>query len=126
MSEIFVDTIKNKAGSTSLDSDKLPDMYSGSPKAWMTHGSTTVIKDSFNVSSLTDSATGKTAVNFSNAFDAKDYATSICSMRSSGSNSHYENNGVSGTATALHAVYISGTSAADTNMASVICVGELA
>ena len=101
-------------------------VLNGSAKAWMTHGSTTVIKDSLNVSSLTDSATGKTAVNFTNSFGAKNYATSICSMRSSGSNSQYENNGVSGSASALHAVYISGTSAADTNMASVICVGDLA
>jgi len=98
----------------------------GSAKAWVTHNAATVAQDSLNVSSLTDSGTGKTAVNFSNSFGAKDYATSICSMRSSGSNSHYENNGVSGSASALNAVYISGTSAADTNVASVICVGELA
>lgn len=101
-------------------------VLNGSAKAWVNHDADTVIRDSLNVSSLTDSATGKTAVNFTNSFGAKDYATSICSMRTSGSNSHYENNGVSGSASALHAVYISGTTAADTNSASVICVGELA
>ena len=101
-------------------------VVNGSAKAWVMHNSSTVAQDSLNVSSLTDSATGKTAVNFSNSFGAKNYATSICSMRSSGSNSHYENNGVSSSASALHAVYISGTSAADTNVASVICVGDLA
>ena len=121
MSEIRATTISDAAGTG-------PITLTGqsAAKAWMTHGSTTVIKDSLNVSSLTDSGTGKTAVNFTNSFGAKDYATSICSMRSSGSNSHYENNGVSGSASALHAVYISGTTAADTNMASVICVGDLA
>ena len=98
----------------------------GSAKAWMTHASTTVILDSLNVSSITDTATGRTAVNFNSSFGAKDYATSICSMRSSGTASHYEDNAVSGSASSVHAVYHNGSANADTNMASVICLGDLA
>lgn len=75
MSEIFVDTIKNKAGSTSLDSDKLPDMYSGSAKVWVNaDGTGTIaIRDSLNVSSITDTATGRITVNFSNNFSNTNY-----------------------------------------------------
>ena len=71
MSEIFVDTIKNKTGSTSLDSDKLPDMYSGSAKAWAEYNqiSTSVIQ-SLNVSSVTDNSVGYSDVNFTNSLSA--------------------------------------------------------
>ena len=76
MSEIFVDTIKNKAGSTSLDSDKLPDMYTGSVKVWCSMSGNTTVDNSLNVSSITD--TGGTApntseVNFTNAMADQDY-----------------------------------------------------
>jgi hypothetical protein len=76
MSEIFVDTIKNKAGSTSLDSDKLPDMYTGSAKSWVNFNGTGTIatRDSFNVSSLTDISTGKYDVTFSSEMGNDDYS----------------------------------------------------
>jgi hypothetical protein len=101
-------------------------VLNGSAKAWATHTSATVLRDSLNVSSLTDTATGKTAVNFSNAFADKDYATSICQMRSSGSASEYEDNGLAGSASKVNVIFILGTSEADTNVASIISIGELA
>ena len=53
---IKVDEIQNKAGSTSLAANKLPDMLSGSAKTWVdfTTITTTAVRDSFNVASLTD------------------------------------------------------------------------
>lgn len=80
MSEIFVDTIKNKAGSTSLDSDKLPDMYSGSAKTYCNFdGSGTVgfnSTQSLNVSSATDNGTGSYQFNMSSAFTSHFFANS--------------------------------------------------
>lgn len=80
MSEIFVDTIKNKAGSTSLDSDKLPDMYSGSAKAWLKSdysSGTPTIQNSLNISSIGDTAVGKRLTTFTNSMaGANDYAVS--------------------------------------------------
>lgn len=79
MSEIFVDTIKNKAGSTSLDSDKLPDMYSGSAKAWFNlNYSTSAVTDSLNIASLTDNGTGDHDLNFTNNMGNTTYALSTC------------------------------------------------
>lgn len=66
MSEIFVDTIKNKAGSTSLDSDKLPDMLSGSAKAWLYQSSGGLV-ESFNTSSHVDNSTGNSSYNLTSA-----------------------------------------------------------
>ena len=80
MSEIFVDTIKNKAGSTSLDSDKLPDMYTGSAKAYCNFdGSGTVGfngTQSLNVSSATDNGTGSYQFSMSSAFTSNKFANS--------------------------------------------------
>ena len=86
MSEIFVDTIKNKAGSTSLDSDKLPDMYSGSAKMWANlNGQGTIsLRDSFNVSSTTDLATGKYTFTFTNAFADTNYSSPSAAADSTG------------------------------------------
>ena len=68
MSEIFVDTIKNKTGSTSLDSDKLPDMYNGSARAWVNFNGTGTpsIRDSLNYSSITDVSTGSYTTAYTN------------------------------------------------------------
>lgn len=90
MSEIFVDTIKNKAGSTSLDSDKLPNMLSGSAKVWVNFNGTGTIatRDSFNVSSLTDHATGQYQVNISSSMSNSNYAVT---------GSHSEDNNTSPT-----------------------------
>jgi hypothetical protein len=121
MSNLVVSNISD--GTTSVGTGYV---VNGSAKAWVTHEAATTVQDSLNVSSLTDTATGKTAVNFSNSFGAKNYATSICQMRSSGSNSEYEDNGIAGNASNVNVVFTSGTSFADTNHASIISIGELA
>ena len=74
MSTVFVDTIKNQTGSTSLAANKLPDMYNGSARVWISDETLNVdtagawTGDSFGVSSITDHATGQAHVNFSNSF----------------------------------------------------------
>ena len=88
MSEIFVDTIKNKAGSTSLDSDKLPDMYTGSAKMFVNfYGTgTPTARKSFNLSSITDNGTGHYRLTFTNAFADNDFASPSSAADSSGNN----------------------------------------
>lgn len=72
---IKVDTIQNKAGSTSLAANKLPDMLSGSAKAWVNYsGLSSTVTDSFNVSSLTDHAAGQHSTNFSNNMGNANYS----------------------------------------------------
>ena len=87
MSTVFVDTIKNQTGTTSLAANKLPDMLSGSAKAWARfNGSgTAAIDDSFNTSSLTDNGTGKYELDWSSSFSASTYVTSgLCEAVSVG------------------------------------------
>lgn len=88
MSEIFVDTIKNKAGSTSLDSDKLPNMYTGSAKMFTNfYGlSSLIVRKSLNLSSLTDNGTGHYQLTFTNAFADDDYASPSSAADSTGDN----------------------------------------
>jgi hypothetical protein len=56
----------------------IPTTYvtNGSAKAWVNFGGTGTIavRDSLNVTSLTDNGTGDYTVNFSNAFDAATYS----------------------------------------------------
>jgi len=102
-------------------------VVNGSAKAWVIHNSSTVIKDSHNVSSITDTATGRTAVNFNSSFSTTTYAVSVCSMRgSTAAASQFEDNGVSKTASVCNSVYRSSSALADTNQGSVICMGALA
>ena len=76
MSTVFVDTIKNQAGTTSLAANKLPDMLSGSSKAWCNwNGSTAAIRDSFGVSSLTDNGSGDFTFSYTSNFASANYTT---------------------------------------------------
>ena len=76
MSTVFVDTIKNQAGTTSLAANKLPDMLSGSAKAWCDWDGTgtAAINKSLNISSLTDQGTGDQQVNFTNSFTTNGFS----------------------------------------------------
>ena len=73
-----VDEIQNKAGSTSLAANKLPDMLSGSAKAWLNlDGTGTIaISDSFNIASVSDGGTGQYAVSFTNNMSNSSYVAS--------------------------------------------------
>jgi hypothetical protein len=78
MSTVFVDTIKNQAGTTSLAANKLPDMHTGSAKTWSCYDSTGTIsiRDSFNISGMTDNATGDVTHSFTSSFANDDYTFS--------------------------------------------------
>jgi hypothetical protein len=66
---IKVDEIQNKAGTTTLDADKLPTAYSGSAKAFaeVNTAGDTILGTSLNVSSVTDVTTGQRKLNLANA-----------------------------------------------------------
>ena len=108
---IKVDEIQNKAGTTTLDADKLPDMLSGSTKSWINFDGTGTIatRDSFNVSSLTDLSTGQYRSNFTNNMVNDDYACSFYHTAMSGSAMNSFNNNWQG-GHDLNVAYISHSS----------------
>ena len=127
MSEIFVDTIKNKAGSTSLDSDKLPDMYSGSARAHVNFSSARAIQKSLNVSSITDSATGRAVVNFTNDFNDSAYGTTLGFMNPQNAEAAVmENNSVTKNASSVGVVTLSAGAYYDANNTTSYHLGDLA
>jgi len=77
MSTLKVGTIQNTSGGSSSTSEQIA---SGRAKAWCNwngqSAAGSAIRDSFNVSSLTDVASGKWQVNFANALPNNDYAFS--------------------------------------------------
>mgnify|MGYP003146193389 CR=1 FL=1 len=77
---VKVDTLQNNAGTSSVGMDYV---VNGSAKAWVNFNGTGTIaaRDSLNLSSLTDDATGLYTVNFSSAFDGADYSISTAGMR---------------------------------------------
>jgi hypothetical protein len=68
-----VDRIENQSGSAGVPADTV---IEGSAKAWANfNGTGTIaIRDSFNISSLIDIATGNQSVNFTSDMNATDYA----------------------------------------------------
>ena len=74
MSQIIATTLSN--GSVSVPTATV---VNGSAKAWVNfNGTGTIaIRDSFNVSSLTDNSTGNYTYNFTSAFGSANYAWSI-------------------------------------------------
>jgi len=79
MSELNCTTIGNQDGSLTVPSETV---VAGSAKAWVNfNGTGTVaIRDSFNVSSITDNGTGDYTANFTNALANANY----CPVESSG------------------------------------------
>ena len=71
MSTLKVNTIQNIGGT-----DLLAPFQSGSAKAWVNFDGTgtVAIKDSFNVTSITDNGSGDYFVTFTNAMSDKNYA----------------------------------------------------
>jgi hypothetical protein len=68
MSTLRVTNIQDTAGANSLTTEQI---YNGSAKAWVNwNGTTPSIRTSFNVSSVTRSATGLYTVNFTSLPDA--------------------------------------------------------
>ena len=73
MSTLKVNTIQNTSGGSSSTPAQIEQ---GRAKAWVTYNSSTVIQDSFGISSIVDSATGDKTVNFSTSFSNDNYAVS--------------------------------------------------
>jgi hypothetical protein len=66
----------NTSTEKSLDTSYV---FNGTAKAWVHYGTitSTAIRDSFNISSLDDTATGKTVVHISNDFVNDDYCATM-------------------------------------------------
>jgi hypothetical protein len=94
MSTIRVDNFGPSAGGTTYSAR-------GIAKAWVNFDGTGTIasRDSENVSSLTDNGTGDYSVNFTNAFDAADYAPSTNSGQSASSGAASSTTRISNSAT---------------------------
>lgn len=72
MSTLKVATIQDTSGNNSSTPAEVAE---GRAKAWINYnGSTNAIRDSFNVSSITDEGTGSHQINFTNAFADANYA----------------------------------------------------
>ena len=78
MSTLKVTNIQDSSGSNSSTTEQI---NQGRAKAWINYNGTgTVsIRDSFNVSSLTDSGTGLYTITFSNAMSNNDYCVQCTS-----------------------------------------------
>jgi hypothetical protein len=76
MSTLKLDTIASRDGTESTD---VTNVINGSAKAWVNfNGTGTVaIRDSFNVSSITDNSTGNYTVTFTNALSNANYSAII-------------------------------------------------
>jgi|21_taG_2_1085346.scaffolds.fasta_scaffold89644_2 hypothetical protein len=59
-------------------------VVNGSAKMWVSLNDAAVVKDSFNVSSASDSGVGKYTVNFTNAFSNSDYANAMIAVDADG------------------------------------------
>ena len=78
MSTVFVDTIKNQTGTTSLAANKLHDMLSVAAKVFSkTSADGTSITKSFNVSSLVDTNTGQQTININSNMSDGDYIVQV-------------------------------------------------
>ena len=83
--KIIADTLEHStAGSVTTDY-----VVNGSLKSWLNyrHKSTVSVRDSFNISSVTDSATGYGVANYTNSFVNNDYAPLV--MGDGDSSSHH-------------------------------------
>ncbi len=80
MSTLRLTTLSNQGGTASVPSDTV---INGTAKAWVNfNGTGTVaIRQSFNVSSVTDSAVGQWTINFTTAMPDTNYATTVSSYR---------------------------------------------
>ena len=72
-SELRVNTLKDAAGNNSIATSFVA---GGSAKCWVNFNGTgtAATRDSFNLSSLTDNATGDFTISFSSSFSNNDYA----------------------------------------------------
>ena len=127
--KIIADTLEHStAGSIATNY-----VVDGSAKAWVhfTSVTTTTAQDSLNISSLTDTDTGDTTVNISNAFSNDDYACVMFTNASSGTGVGAFGNDFTGglfsrtTSSIAHTAY-NGTSPTDSALNDIVFHGDLA
>jgi hypothetical protein len=116
MSKLKVTTIANVADSESTD---VTNVINGSAKAWVNfNGTGTVaIRESFNVSSITDRGTGFYEVNFTNPMTDSNYAFGGCA--GDNSNTFVGANAV--TSASLFSIYVRNTSNSVTDEEYISC-----
>jgi len=107
-------------------------LQQGLCKIWVhfTGITTTAIRDSFNVTSLTDTATGKTTINFNNDFSNDDWSGTMYTNAATGTGSTDWSNQYHGglvirtTGSCLHSAYA--TADIDSELNDVSIHGDLA
>ena len=108
MSTLKLDTIASRDGTESTD---VTNVINGSAKAWVNFDGTgtVAIRESFNVSSITDNGVGIYTVNFTNAMEDINYA--VCGTSSNGIHLSNFSNSTAPTTTAVKVIsYTSGYS----------------
>ena len=100
MSTLRTDTLSNAAGSKSVPVNTVVD---GSAKAWVNFNGygTVAIRVAFNVTSITDNATGVYTVNFTNAMPDANYTTIVTAKKASGTGAAAESTNLTPTASAF-------------------------
>jgi len=129
-SELRVNTLKDAAGSNEV---AMTYVANGSAKAWVhfTSVTTTTAQDSLNISSLTDTDTGDTTVNISNAFSNDDYACVMFTNADSGTGAGAFNNNYTGglfsrTTSSIDHTAHNGTNPTDSALNDIVFHGDLA
>ena len=108
-------------------------LQQGLAKAWVhfTGVTTTATRDSLNISSLTDTDTGDTTVNISNAFNNDDYACVMFTNANSGTGSgaftnHYTGGLFSRTTSSIAHTAHNGSAPTDSALNDIVFHGDLA
>ena len=127
-SVLNVDTIADKAGTGPVGLTK-----QFASRAWVhfTSVTTTAAGDSFNISSLTDTDTGDTTVNISNAFNNDDYACVMFTNANSGTGAgaftnHYTGGLFSRTTSSIDHTAHNGSAPTDSALNDLVFHGDLA
>ena len=117
MSTLRLTTLSNQGGTASVPSDTV---INGTAKAWVNFNGqgTIAIRQSFNVSSLTDNAVGQWTINFTNAMPDTNYVTTVSSLRVSS----WNNGGDEVSTTTTGGVRVVHVESATTTDTSVMCV----
>ena len=115
------------AGTTSA----FANINSGSVKAWcnVNQTSTQAIRDSFNVTSITDVGTGATAITFTSSMSSGDYGFTACRGRTSAQNGNIiaQTNVAVPTASVIRVVcYKENFTTIDDEFANIAINGDLA
>jgi len=110
-----------------------PNAVEGLAKAWVhfTGVTTTAARDSFNISSLTDTGTGDTTVNISNAFSNDDYAcvmftNASATITAGGFANHYTGGLFSRTTSSVDHTSHNGSNPIDAGLNDIVFHGGLA